>query len=246
MTKRLRYLTTLFLLLLTPLFSTPRLHICTTASDWDPGVDKLLASSNANNLTVSILGMGEPFSLEKKIRDFHKFLSDLPDGDVALFIDAYDILLLSNEETILERFFSFEAPIVFSGDKTCYPFPQISSHYPPCKTRFRYLNSGAYIGYVKDLKEVLSEMSPIPQKTDDQGLYALYHLYHPERFVIDTNAELFLTLCIEQEDMYVDPFERSVKCLLTHTTPCVAHGNGEGGRIVLDVIYEKLFAQKTD
>jgi len=237
----------LLLLLAVPLLSKekPRLHICTTASDWDPGVDKLLRSCKENHLNVEIFGLGEPFSFDRKLGHCQSFISNLPDDDVVMYVDAYDILILASEDRILDEFFKMEASIVFSVEPTCYPFPQVGPYYPKSPTRYRYLNSGSYIGYVKDLKRVFAEMMPIPEETDDQGLFLIYHLYYPERFHLDHYCKLFLTLRQTREsEIYIDPIEKNVKCLLTGTTPCIVHGNGREGRIIYHKIYDQLFPAK--
>lgn len=39
-----------------------------------------------------------------------------------MFVDAFDIIFQSNPQEILEKFNSFNASIVYSAEKNCWPF----------------------------------------------------------------------------------------------------------------------------
>jgi len=224
---------------------SPRLHLCTTASHWKPEVEQLINSCDANGLAIEVFGLGEPFTLDNKLRHCMAFIENLPDDDVAMFVDAYDVLLLAGEEKILDAFLSMNEPIVFSGEAKCHPYKQVAAKYPESPTKFRYLNSGSYIGYVKDLKRVFAAMLPIPPGSDDQALFTLYMLYHPGEIAIDYYCKLFLTLHrVADQQVKFDLNRRNLRFRTTGTYPCLAHGNGKEGQKLYQHIYTTLFASE--
>jgi len=238
----------LFFCALSTLFSScttsgksPKLHICTMASHETRNLDQLFDSCEAHNLSVEVLGIGEPFSWALRLKKYKEFLKGLPENDVAMFVDAYDILILADERTILERFKGMNAPIVFSTEVHCHPFFHLGQYYPPSPTKFKYLNAGSYIGYVKDLKKMFEAISPIPEETDDQGLFSVYFLYNPGVFKLDYHNELFISLLeVTEEEIEMDQSAKSIRYVGTNSSPCVVHGNSSGKQLY-QTIYNKVF-----
>ncbi len=219
----------------------PQLHICTTASHRIKNLDQLVKSAEFQKIKLDIVGLGETFSFGKKLRDFHEYVKKVPKDDVVLFLDAYDTLLLADERTILDQFLKMEVPIVVSVETSCHPFPHLMPYYPASPTKFKYINSGSFIGYARDLLKMFEEMSPIPDETDDQGLLTVFYLYHPERMKLDFLCDLFLPLYqVEQEELELDPNKKCVRCKTTSTFPCVIHGNG-ASKDLYQSIYDQLF-----
>ena len=221
---------------------SPRLHVCTMASSRTKALNQLLHSGEFHSMPIKVLGLHEPFSFGKKLKDVKKHLKTIPDCDVVLFVDAYDVLITSSEQTILDTFFSMNAPIIFSVETACHPFPHLAPYYPTSPTRFRYINTGGYIGYAKNLKEMFKEIGSIPNEIDDQGLISVYYLYNPDRIKLDYFCQLFLSLYqVNQGDLKLDLNRKSVYCLITQSSPCVIHGNSTGKQLYQE-IYDKLFA----
>jgi len=236
-------LTPLFLVVLSPLFCG-KLHICTTATEKKPALEQLITSCANTNQKVEVCSIGETFSFEMKINDCRKFLEKLPDNDVVLYVDGYDVLVLADEKTTLERFYSMKAPIVFSVEKNCHPFPHIGKYFPSSPTPFRYLNSGSYIGYVKDLKKLFSKIGPLDKPLDDQGLFCVYYLYHPKEIKLDYQCELFLTLNgLEKEDLVLNRKSKEVTYTPLSVRPCLVHGNSVG-QVLYQWVYDELFSKE--
>ena len=219
----------------------PKLHVCTNASHKIRALEQLLESCRINGIQLDVLGLGEPFSFGKKLNDYHKYLKGIPPDDVVLFIDAYDVLILADEKTILDKFFSMNAPFVISVETNCFPFAHLASDYPPSPTKFKYLNVGSYIGYAKHIQQIYEDLSPIPDDIDDQGLLTVYFLKYPEKFKLDYHCELFLTLFqVEQKELVLNRRKKTVKSRTTGTAPCLVHGNGPA-KVLYQQIYDRLF-----
>lgn len=220
--------------------SSPRLHVCTMASYTCQGLNQLMASCKAYNISLDVLGLDQPFSFGKKLRDVKEYVNRLPDDDIVLFTDGFDTLLLASEETILKKFRSMNVPFVIAAETNCHPFLHIAPYYPQSPTKFKYLNSGCYIGYVSYIKKILDEISPIPDETDDQGLLSVYYLYHPKAFTLDYSCNLFLCLWqVKNDEIVIDKENQNIRCLLTGTTPFIVHGNGD--KVLYQKIYDEIF-----
>lgn len=73
---------------------------------------------------------------------------------------------------------------------------KIVAHLSFGKCGNHYLNAGTYIGYVKDLKDIITkiyELNPT-DAADDQVLMIQYYNEHPGEIHIDHECELFLVL----------------------------------------------------
>ncbi len=74
----------------------PNLHVCTVATEERKGLDQLKNSCKENNLDLTVLGFGKPFrGFCEKFVEMQTFISELPDDDIILFVDAYDSLILA-------------------------------------------------------------------------------------------------------------------------------------------------------
>ena len=58
------------------------------------------------------------------------YVNTLPDKDVVLFTDAYDVFYADNLETITERYLDFNTKAVFSAELYCYPDASIANEFP--------------------------------------------------------------------------------------------------------------------
>jgi GR25 family glycosyltransferase involved in LPS biosynthesis len=74
---------------------------------------------------------------------------DIPNDAVICFIDAYDVLVNDSADTLLQKFQSFNADLVFGAEMSCYPdrFSNREFHTNRRRSMNHYLNSGGYIGY---------------------------------------------------------------------------------------------------
>ena len=108
------------------------------------GIDIVNVGTNIEweGTDMSALGGGMKINLMKD------YVKDLHDNDIILFTDAYDVFYADDLETITERFLEFNKEIVFSGELFCYPHEQLATEFPNAHTRFKYINSGTYIGRV--------------------------------------------------------------------------------------------------
>lgn len=183
-----------------------------------------------------------PFQgLAHKLLYVRDYIETLPDSDVVLFVDGYDVLILEEEQTLLNKFINSGHCFIVSGERYCWPLINRCSEFPVQPTSFRFVNSGVYIGYVHALKTFFGKIPAINPKISDQGILSAYYLLYPGEIHIDAYCDFFLTLAgVIPEELKLDPIGKKVFFTETGTTPCLIHGNG-GSRPLYQIIYDRLF-----
>lgn len=180
------------------------------------GIDIVNVGTNIEwqGTDMSALGGGMKINLMKD------YVKDLHDDDIILFTDAYDVFYADDLATITERFLEFGKEIVFSGELFCYPHEQLASEFPDAHTRFKYINSGTYIGRVGELKKLYNH-EKIEHWDDDQLYVHKCFLYGDFDIAIDYECYIFQTHfegTIKLGDQLNNPE--------TRCCPCIYHGNG--------------------
>lgn len=148
-----------------------------------------------------------------------------------LSLDGYDTICIADEDEIVDKFHSFNHPMVIAGEMNCWPDSKRASLYPPPRTNspFRFLNGGAYLSRIAYAAAMLPEwgVSMDFQAASDQRFLTDNFLKYRGSMMIDEECSIFQCLC----EISPDSFLRSGKRLINKTTfrmPCILHGNGHG------------------
>lgn len=221
-----------------------RFHVCTVASYEHKNLHKLMHSCKNHQIDLKVLGLGLPYEGNgTKLILFGEYLNTLEDDEIVMLIDAFDIILVADKEVILNKFLNMNTPFVMSAEKICFPFPDLAPQYPLTASPFKYINAGAYMGYVKDLKAWYNDLPAVNPKISDQGQITTHYLNGNNFFMLDNYCEIFLSLfAVEDHELDIDVEHGIVRCLTTNSEPCVIHANGSSFRL-WDIIYEKLIIQ---
>ena len=176
-------------------------HILTLATKSDGYYNAFVESAKKNNIDLITLGLGQKWSgFTMKINLIKEYLNSLPDNDVVVISDAYDVILLQDAKTILEKFYSFNKPIVISRDaQGNFIFSYFQSKvYKKCNNV--QICAGLYMGYVWAIKLLYIEMCKnnncIENNKDDQMM--LSNVCNNNNFFnkyidIDINYNIFYT-----------------------------------------------------
>jgi hypothetical protein len=153
-------------------------HVITIATKASPELVPLYHSANKNKLFPRIVGLGKeawwPDGLGSKINLLRDFLLDgnVPDEDLVLVPDAYGVIIVAGEAEIIKRFDALGHAIVFGAELSCYEgLGCTASRFPPSPTKWKYLNSGAFIGTAKALRVLLKDRVSDIMPHSDQGWY---------------------------------------------------------------------------
>ena len=224
---------------------TSLIHFVTIGSD-EKKMEYLKKSADIKNLNITYITVNWRGFIDKIICMIN-FIKDYNDNDIICFIDAYDVIV-SNIDDIYKKFIDYNCDILFSSEFICFPYDNIEKYNILFKdtkynTNFKYLNSGGYIGYKKDLYKMLiskpvEEINKLCKNGGDQNFFTQYYLNNINEVKLDINQEIFQSMCC------VDFYEFEIhngfiynKCLDRY--PCFIHFNGFGDDEIKTAFFKK-------
>lgn len=185
--------------------------VFTVATNETEGFRRYVRSAEVFGLdkNLQILGKGEPWrggdvkrwagggqkvNLLKKAVD--KLKGD--DAKIVLFTDSYDVVFLASLQDIVKKFNEWkDARVVFSAEEYCWPDKSLAAKYPEVHRGKRFLNSGGFIGYLDDVREML-RYDDIEDGDDDQLFYTKIYLdsdfREKHQIKLDHKSEIFQNL----------------------------------------------------
>lgn len=142
-----------------------------------------------------------------------------------LFTDAFDTVCCGPPSKV-DKFLTDK--ILISCECACWPVPDLESKYPKVvASRWRYVNSGGYVGPIDLIKEMITG-----GEGDDQLWWTLKFLNEQNRIELDNTCKLFQSTAhtVQEWAPWNKTFEKLEDgCVLnkeTGTTPMFFHGNG--------------------
>ena len=159
-----------------------------------------------------------------KVSLLREYLDTLPEHDVVLFTDAYDVIYNTGIEEITRRYLGFKKKVVFSAEQYIWPDKSLADKFPQCDTKYKYLNSGTFIGRVDELKKILAD-AEIAEYEDDQLFYQKAFLSGKYDIALDNECYIFQT---HDTDTYFSFDQKKVFNPITNAYSCIYHGNGGG------------------
>ncbi|CAL1536445.1 unnamed protein product [Lymnaea stagnalis] len=218
------------------------LLIITVATEENDGFRLFLRSTKVYGLNVKVFGLGsvwEGGSMDSiggghKINILKENLKPFKNNAnlLLMFVDSYDLVFTDNKDAIIEKFLKFDARVVFSAEDTCWPDRSLADKYPVVKdSEKRFLNSGGFIGYAKEVFELIN-YQPIDNTDDDQLYYTKIFLNralrHEWNIKLDTKAEIFqnLNFALGEITLKYKGSHSYLYNVKTGASPVVVHGNG--------------------
>ena len=206
-------------------------------------IKTLIKSCKENNVNMNVDGIGSKWNGNKdKPTNFIKFLNECRDDQIVMFVDANDVIFYDNQENIKKKFLEFNKNIVLSAEKYCWPDKEITEYYPE-ETKneiFRYVNSGGYMGYVKDLKEMLNTYNKgknclkynqkdnnIPDGyVSDQRCLHKYYLENLDKIAVDNKQKIWSVCAGTNREDYDITGYKYLYNKITNEKSSVLHANG--------------------
>jgi len=219
------------------------IHVVTIGTD-ESKMQKLYSSAENKGISINNWGKGVEWRGSdmtgpgggQKINILKNRIEELPDTDVLLFTDAYDVFYSDNLETIKERYLDMGHKIIFSAETTCWPDPSIGNQFPNVHTDYRYLNSGTFIGEVGEIKKLLRHDS-IEDHQDDQLFCQKAYLEGIYDIGLDVECYMFQT-----HYTGITTLGNQLHNPATTCCPCIYHGNGdEVAKKTFERIYSELY-----
>lgn len=218
------------------------LLVVTIATDHADGLQRFLQSAKYYGIEVKVFGLGTKWDGGDvaryaggghKVNILKEKLEEYKDsGRVIMFTDSYDVVFTDGPKNILEKFSKFGANVVFSAEGFCWPDDSLAAQYPEVTVNEkRFLNSGGFMGYAKDIYEVISHHE-IENRADDQLYYTNIFLDKKLRnkwnMRLDNRGDIFQPLNGALDEVMIK-FKGSTSYLYNTKTgniPIVIHGNG--------------------
>lgn len=187
----------------------------------------LVESCKRLSISLDVFGMGSPISgLGWKLHTMYRYLSTQKKSGTVLFTDAFDSVILKPAGLIMEEYKALNFPLVMSAEANCFPASPLHKFYPEAPTRYRYVNSGGWIGDAEYMRDLLHSLSAacLPDTLNDQGVLADYYISRPDSMRLDHQCRIFQCLFAADEDLFFDG--TAIKNVVTGSQPAVIHGNG--------------------
>jgi hypothetical protein len=223
--------------------NTDTLYYITIATKPHKVLSHLKKTISNKNETIHVLGEQENryigweanSNFGVKLREVSSFIKkkSIRGNDIILFTDAYDVAYFGDRNTIIERFYGFNKPIVFGAEKYCFPNPTMKQYYTKIDgLEFPYLNSGMFIGYAWALRELMKGYS-YNDNDDDQYFWTVKYLEQPDLISLDHYNDLFLNM--NDIDMKQFSFDGNT-VFYKKKNPLFIHVNGPDKTMINDFI----------
>lgn len=219
-----------------------KLKVITTATNETDGYKRFMRSVRMFDLDVEVVGMhvawrggdvvrfpggGHKVNMLRPVIDQWKNEENL----VVMFVDSYDVVFTMGADDMLQKFKDFDCRLVFSAESFCWPDVSLASKYPRVGLGKRFLCSGGFIGYAREVAAVVSDH--IIEDTDDDQLYYTQLYLDPEKrssldMRLDHRSHFFQNLngAKDEVDVRLNSSHVTVINSIYDTTPAVLHGNG--------------------
>lgn len=176
------------------------LHIVTVATKSEYYFPYLKESCKRHGKELTVLGYGQKWTgFTMKFRLMIDYLKKLKSSDIVCFIDGYDVICTRNLNELKDEFIKLKNntnyKIIVGHDKiynnSFFSYLLTSLYFGKCKNI--KLNSGTYIGYVKDLLDMLISIYDGNNTIDDQIILTKY-CNQTDNIYIDVESKLFLSI----------------------------------------------------
>jgi hypothetical protein len=159
-------------------------------------VKYLKESSELNNVQIHYIISRVWNGYLDKIIAINNIIRDLQDDDIVCFIDAYDVLVNNNVSEIINNFKNYNCEVVLGAELNCYP-DQYKHMFPDTSTKYKYVNSGGYIGYKYAIQQIfdwkpINEIQKICRNGGDQTYFIEYFLHNrSDKIKLDDKCLIF-------------------------------------------------------
>lgn len=177
------------------------LHIVTVATESKYYFPYLVESCRLNGKELEVIGYGKKWNgFKTKFRWMLEYLEKIDPNDIVCFVDGYDVICTRNLNDLRNAFIQIHkntsCKIIVGFDNVQWFLNKliVETYFGTCNNTS--LNSGTYIGYAKDLSQILKsiQLSNNNDNADDQMCLTQYCKSNNTIFHIDKDSEIFLTI----------------------------------------------------
>uniref|UniRef100_A0AAR2JIV5 Procollagen-lysine,2-oxoglutarate 5-dioxygenase 1 n=1 Tax=Pygocentrus nattereri TaxID=42514 RepID=A0AAR2JIV5_PYGNA len=219
-------------------------RLLTVATKETDGFKRFMRSARHFNYTVKVQKLkligekwngGDYISAPgggQKVRLLKSALADIKEEDkIILFIESYDVIFSSGPKELLKKFQQTKHKVVFSAETLIWPDRHLEDKHPHVREGKRFLGAGGFIGYVPNLKKMVSDWSGEDNDSDQLFYTKLY--INPEKrksinITLDSKCRLFQNLhgALDEVVLKFEDGRVRARNVLYDTLPVIVHGNG--------------------
>lgn len=218
-----------------------KLLVLTVATQETDGFTRFMRSAKHFNYSVKVLGRGEKWrggdymsapGGGQKVRLLKAALEEMSDEDkIVLFIDSYDVVFASGPKELLKKFQQTKHKVVFSSESLIWPDRHLEDKHPHFREGNRFLGSGGFIGYLPNIKKMVSAWTGKDNESD-QLFFTKIYIDPAQRksinITLDTKCRLFQNLhgALDEVVLKFEDSRVRARNVLYDTLPVIIHGNG--------------------
>uniref|UniRef100_A0A665VVQ9 Procollagen-lysine,2-oxoglutarate 5-dioxygenase 1 n=1 Tax=Echeneis naucrates TaxID=173247 RepID=A0A665VVQ9_ECHNA len=218
------------------LFLSDKLLVVTVATKETDGFRRFLRSAKHFNYSVKKWRGGDHTTAPgggQNVRLLKEALEEMKDSEkIILFIDSYDVVFASGPKELLKKFQQARHKVVFSSESLIWPERHLEDKHPHVREGNRFLGSGGFIGYLPNIKEMVSDW--LGEDADSDQLYFTKIYIDPAKKVrsksinitLDSKCRLFQNLHGALVVLKFEDGRVRARNVLYDTLPVIIHGNG--------------------
>uniref|UniRef100_A0A8C6L5G2 Procollagen-lysine,2-oxoglutarate 5-dioxygenase 1 n=1 Tax=Nothobranchius furzeri TaxID=105023 RepID=A0A8C6L5G2_NOTFU len=228
-------------MLVKPLLSVinTKLLVVTVATKETGGFSRFLRSAKYFNYTV--LGRGETWTGGdymsapgggQKVRLLKAALEKMTSEDqIVLFVDSFDVVFASSPKELLRKFQQAKHKVVFSSESLIWPDRHLEDKHPHVREGNRFLGSGGFIGYLPNVKQMISNWTG-GDDDSDQLFFTKIYIDPAKRkalnITLDSKCRLFQNLhgALDEVVLKFENGRVRARNVQYDTLPVIIHGNG--------------------
>ncbi|XP_037553007.1 procollagen-lysine,2-oxoglutarate 5-dioxygenase 1, partial [Nematolebias whitei] len=150
---------------------------------------------------------------------------------IVLFVDSYDVVFASGPKELLRKFQQAQHRVVFSSESLIWPDRHLEDKHPHVREGNRFLGSGGFIGYLPNVKEMISNWTGGDGDSDQLFFTKIY--IDPARrksinITLDSKCRLFQNLhgALDEVVLKFEDGRVRARNIQYDTLPVLVHGNG--------------------
>uniref|UniRef100_A0A1A8NET4 Procollagen-lysine,2-oxoglutarate 5-dioxygenase 1 n=2 Tax=Nothobranchius TaxID=28779 RepID=A0A1A8NET4_9TELE len=220
---------------------TEKLLVVTVATKETGGFSRFLRSAKYFNYTVKVLGRGETWTGGdhmsapgggQKVRLLKAALEKMTSEDqIVLFVDSFDVVFASSPKELLRKFQQAKHKVVFSSESLIWPDRHLEDKHPHVREGNRFLGSGGFIGYLPNVKQMISNWTG-GDDDSDQLFFTKIYIDPAKRkalnITLDSKCRLFQNLhgALDEVVLKFENGRVRARNVQYDTLPVIIHGNG--------------------
>jgi len=206
------------------------LHFFTMATEPVRGFPQYIASCLRHKIVPHVLGMGQRWEgWTHKARLVREQLDRIPEDDLVVVSDSYDLVFQEGPEEIARAFDLYDKPIVFSAERgNGWPYPNTILPEVP-EPLYRSLNSGFWVARVDAAKQMIDETwggDFGDGSVSEQGAIQQWLSRNHDKATVDYKNVLVTSSSYRFADEDFAYRTNYVYNVHTNTVPCAVHLSG--------------------